>query len=173
MCRKTPANIRMRKRCQHARTLQYKLTLAEEELQQCCMTTQLIALHLCLRHRLRRRQYCRFKILKISRLKILLLLAPFAAWLWCWMQQAIDYLPRRSVRRSSPSHGRDSRARRQYSAEEVPVPASSIIYCSQYRIEEYKQEKGPLPGNEKISEWLHNVETLGHWQRTCRQWRRR
>jgi hypothetical protein len=32
MSRKTPANIRMRKRCQHARSLQNKLRLAEEEL---------------------------------------------------------------------------------------------------------------------------------------------
>ena len=48
------------------------------------MTTQLKAIRLCLRRRYRRRLCCRFrvKILKIRRLKILPLLAPFAAWPW-------------------------------------------------------------------------------------------
>ena len=43
--------------------------------------------------------------------------------------------------------------------EEAPVPASPVIYCSQYRMEEYERENGPLPGNEKVGEWLHDVET--------------
>ena len=51
------------------------------------MTTQLKAIRLCLQRRFRYRRRllcCRFraKILKIRRLKILLLLAPFAAWPW-------------------------------------------------------------------------------------------
>jgi len=43
--------------------------------------------------------------------------------------------------------------------EEAPFPASPVIYCSQYRMEEYERENGPLPGNEKVGEWLHTVET--------------
>jgi hypothetical protein len=33
--------------------------------------------------------------------------------------------------------------------EEAPVPASPVIYCSQYRMKEYERENGPQPGNEK------------------------
>ena len=38
-------------------------------------------------------------------------------------------------------------------------PASPVVYCSQYRMEEYERQNGPLPGNEKVGEWLHNVQT--------------
>ena len=68
------------------------------------------------------------------------------------MQQAIDSLPARS-----PSRERAGAAN--IADEEAPLPASPVIYCSQYRMEEYERENGPLPGNEMVGEWLHNVET--------------
>ena len=66
------------------------------------------------------------------------------------MQQASDLVPPRSLSRERSANIVD---------EEAPVPASPVIYCSQYRMEEYERENGPLPGNEKVGEWLHNVET--------------
>ena len=66
------------------------------------------------------------------------------------MQQASDLVPPRSLSRERSANIVD---------EEAPVPASPVIYCSQYRMEEYERENGPLSGNEKVGEWIHNVET--------------
>jgi hypothetical protein len=66
------------------------------------------------------------------------------------MQQATDSQPQRS-----PS--RERAANRV--GEEAPFPTSSIVYCFQYMMKVYKQQNGPLPGNEKVGEWLRNVET--------------
>jgi len=66
------------------------------------------------------------------------------------VQQAADSVPPRSPSRERFANIVD---------EEAPVPASPGIYCSQYRMEEYERENGPLPGNEKVCEWLHDVET--------------
>jgi hypothetical protein len=128
MCRKTPANIRMQKCCQHARTLQYKLTLAEEELlhdntvdsNEPVPATQPLSQQMLLfqdpqdqppqdpppPHAARR--------LALEAME---------------MQQAVDYLPQRSPSRERTANIVDS-------AEEVQVPASPIIYCSQYKMEE-------------------------------------
>ena len=32
------------------------------------------------------------------------------------------------------------------------------IYCSQHRVIEYEQEHGPLPGHEKVGDWLRDVQ---------------
>jgi hypothetical protein len=89
------------------------------------MITQLIAMRLCLRHSLRRRRCCCFKILKISRLKILLLLAPFAAWPWrpwrCYQLPVTSYqLPVTAFAESG--------ARRQYSQLSRGSACSSIAH---------------------------------------------
>ena len=34
------------------------------------------------------------------------------------------------------------------------APASSIIYCSQYRMDDYKRQNGPLLGHKKVESWL-------------------
>jgi hypothetical protein len=39
-------------------------------------------------------------------------------------------------------------------------PLSTALAASQNRMEEYERQNGPLPGNEKISEWICNMETL-------------
>ena len=36
--------------------------------------------------------------------------------------------------------------------------ASPIVHCSQYRMEEHKQQNGPLPGHDKVYGWLSNVQ---------------
>ena len=36
--------------------------------------------------------------------------------------------------------------------------ASSIVYCSQYRMEDYELQNGPLPGHEKVGGWLRDVQ---------------
>ena len=66
------------------------------------------------------------------------------------VQQAADSMPPRSPSRERCANIVD---------EEAPVPASPVIYCSQYRMEEYEREHGPLPRNEKVGKWLHDMET--------------
>ena len=64
-------------------------------------------------------------------------------------QQAADTLPRRS------SPDRDS------SPVVEESPASPIVHCSQYRLEEYEKENGPLTGHdcqEKVGGWLRDVQ---------------
>jgi hypothetical protein len=73
------------------------------------------------------------------------------------MQQATDSPPPRS-----PS--RESTANTVTVGEEAPVPASPVVYCSQYRTQEYERPNGPLPGNEKVGEWLCNMETA-YWSK--------
>ena len=41
-------------------------------------------------------------------------------------------------------------------AAEEP-PASPEVYCSQYRMEEYERQNGPLPGHDKVGGWLRDV----------------
>jgi hypothetical protein len=66
------------------------------------------------------------------------------------VQQAANSVPPRSPSRELCANIVD---------EEAPVPTSPGIYCSQYRMEEYERKNGPLPGTEKVGEWLHDVET--------------
>ena len=37
------------------------------------------------------------------------------------------------------------------------APASPIVHCSQYRMEEYQRQNGPLPGHEKVG-WHCEVQ---------------
>jgi hypothetical protein len=70
------------------------------------------------------------------------------------MQQAIDSLPPLlpSQERTANSVG-----------EEAPVPALPVVYSSQYSLDGGVQvallQNGPLSGNNKVGEWLSNVET--------------
>ena len=61
-------------------------------------------------------------------------------------QQAADSTPGRS-----PSPPRPASP-----AAEEP-PASPEVYCSQYRMEEYERQNGPLPGRDKVGGWLRDV----------------
>ena len=38
------------------------------------------------------------------------------------------------------------------------APASSIVYCSQYRMEDHEWQNGLLPGHEKVGGWLRDVQ---------------
>ena len=38
------------------------------------------------------------------------------------------------------------------------APASPIVHCSQYRMEEYERQNGPIPGHNMVSDWLRNVQ---------------
>ena len=38
------------------------------------------------------------------------------------------------------------------------APASSIVYCSQYRREDYERQNGPLPRHERVGGWLRDVQ---------------
>ena len=154
--RKTPANIRMRKRCQHAKTLQYKAKMAEKErlYDSAVESTQSnppvsatpIPSSPLLPFPSQDPQDPPPQDPPPSRAVRRLALESME------MQQAIDSLPARS-----PSRERAGAAN--IADEEAPLPASPVIYCSQYRMEEYERENGPLPGNEKVGEWLHDVET--------------
>jgi hypothetical protein len=78
------------------------------------------------------------------------------------MQQASDSLelrlPTRSPKRSENLVG-----------EEAQDPASPVVYCSQYRMEEYEWQIGPLPGNEKVGEaWPRRQRTGPTGLQLCR-----
>ena len=38
------------------------------------------------------------------------------------------------------------------------APASPIVHCSQYRMEVYELQNGPLPGHEKVDSWLRDIQ---------------
>jgi hypothetical protein len=46
------------------------------------------------------------------------------------------------------------------SSEEAPFQALPVVYCSQYRTEKDERQTRPLPGNERVGEWLSIVETV-------------
>jgi hypothetical protein len=123
-----------------------------------CMTTQSNSIRLYL-PRCCRLLCCRCKILKISTgsLKISPLVAPFAAWPWRLWRCNKHLTPCNGVRRV--------------------LSASPVVYCSQYRMEEYERQIGPLPGNEKVGNWLQSVaRETAYWsgrQRTSRTRNRR
>ena len=151
--RKTPANIRMRKRGQHAKTLQYKSTIAERERlydnaveSNPPVSATPIPSSPLLPFPSQDPQDPPPQDPPPSRAVRRLALESME------MQQAIDSLPARL-----PS--RELAGAANIADEEAPLPASPVIYCSQYRMEEYERENGPLPGNEMVGEWLHNVET--------------
>jgi hypothetical protein len=86
-----------------------------------------------------------------------LILAPFAAWPWRqWRRNKLSQ-DTDSPPLLSPSPSRERAANTV--GEKAPVPASPVVYCSQYRTQEYERQNGSLLGNEKVVEWLCNVET--------------
>jgi hypothetical protein len=147
--RKTPAKIQVRKRCQHAWTLRFILTLAEKDQ---LHDNALEAICLCLRRMFQDPEDL-LPPRAVHRLAAL-------AFETVVVQQATDSLPQRSLSRERAVNS---------IGEEEPPPASPVVYCSQYRMEEYEQQNGPLPGNEKVGEWLRNVETAcgGAGQQSC------
>ena len=38
------------------------------------------------------------------------------------------------------------------------TPVSPIVHCSQYRLEQYERQNGPLTGYEKVGDWLRDVQ---------------
>ena len=40
------------------------------------------------------------------------------------------------------------------------APASPIVHCSQYRMEEYERQNGPLPGHDKVDGWLRDIQAV-------------
>ena len=133
----------MRERCQHARSLQYKIRLAEEELlldntvelNPPVSATQPSPPLLPLQDP--QDQHGPPQDLPPPRAIRRLALETVE------MQQASDSLELRSP---SPKSAEN------LASEEAPAPASPVVYCSQYRMEEYERQIGPLPGNEKVGE---------------------
>ena len=59
----------------------------------------------------------------------------------------VDVARPRAVRRLPLDH-------RQATDSPPQRSPSPVVYCSQYRMEEYKLQNGSMPGNEKVGDWL-------------------
>jgi hypothetical protein len=136
--RKTPAKIQVRKRCQHARTLRFILTLAEKDQ---LHDNALEAICLCLRRMFQDPEDLLPQDPPPPRAVHRLAALAFETVV---MQQATDSLPQRSLSRERAVNSI------QHHQSSTPPPASPVVYCSQYRMEEYEQQNGPLPGNENV-----------------------
>jgi hypothetical protein len=68
------------------------------------------------------------------------------------MQQATDSLPLRSPSESPSPEGAAISV-----GEEAPVSVSPVVYCSQYKMEEYERQIGPPPGNGKVGYWRQST----------------
>ena len=69
----------------------------------------------------------------------------------------MENLPPESQPQRSPSWDRAA------SPVVEEAPASPIVHCSQYRMEECKLQNKPLPGHDKVDCWLRDIQAAYKW----------